>query len=163
EYPVLVGRGLLDSGWWPLESRRFLVSDRSVGPLYGDRVEPLGGRAEIEAGEAAKTLANTEKVLREMARAGATREDQVVAARAVDRIGPAGLDEVVFACARYKCAIVAADELDTGLRNVLNLGHTVGHAIESATGYTAFRHGEAVGLGLLAALRLSNAPALRDE
>src|SRR6185437_7807493 len=64
---------------------------------------------------------------------------------------------------RYKCGIVAADELDTGLRNVLNLGHTVGHAIESATGYTAYRHGEAVGLGLLAALRLSEADALRDE
>jgi shikimate kinase/3-dehydroquinate synthase len=70
---------------------------------------------------------------------------------------------VIFACARYKCAIVGADELDTGLRNVLNLGHTVGHAIESATGYTAYRHGEAVGLGLLAALRLSDAEELRAE
>jgi shikimate kinase/3-dehydroquinate synthase len=83
--------------------------------------------------------------------------------RSLERIDPAELDDVVFACARYKCGIVAADELDTGLRNVLNLGHTVGHAIESATGYTAYRHGEAVGLGLLAALRLSDAPALRDE
>ena len=85
--------------------------------------------------------------------------------RAIERIVPAELDDVVFACARYKCAIVAADELDTGLRNVLNLGHTVGHAIESATGYTAYRHGEAVGLGLLAALRLSErrGPARRSQ
>jgi shikimate kinase/3-dehydroquinate synthase len=83
--------------------------------------------------------------------------------RAIKELNPAELDDVIFACARYKCAIVAADERDTGLRNVLNLGHTVGHAIESATGYTAYRHGEAVGLGLLAALRLSDAPALRDE
>ena len=83
--------------------------------------------------------------------------------RGLERIEPAELDDVVFACARYKCAVVAGDELDTGRRNVLNLGHTVGHAIESATGYTAYRHGEAVGLGLLAALRLSEAPALRDE
>jgi len=54
-------------------------------------------------------------------------------------------------------------ERDGGLRAVLNLGHTVGHAIEAASGYERYRHGEAVGLGLLAALRLSEATALRDE
>ena len=62
---------------------------------------------------------------------------------------------VVFACARYKCGVVAADERDGGLRHVLNLGHTVGHAIEAVGAYSRYRHGEAVGLGLLAALRLS--------
>jgi shikimate kinase/3-dehydroquinate synthase len=70
---------------------------------------------------------------------------------------------VVFACARYKCEVVAADERDAGLRQVLNLGHTVGHAIETASGYGRYRHGEAVGLGLLAALRLSDADGLRSE
>jgi len=83
--------------------------------------------------------------------------------RAIESLDPAQLDDVVFACARYKCEVVAADERDAGLRAVLNLGHTVGHAIEAASNYERYRHGEAIGLGLLAALRLSAAPGLRDE
>ena len=70
---------------------------------------------------------------------------------------------VIFDCARTKLEVVAADERDGGRRAVLNLGHTVGHAIEAATGYSRYRHGEAVGLGLLATLRLSGAGELRDE
>ncbi|MSO41871.1 MAG: 3-dehydroquinate synthase [Solirubrobacterales bacterium] len=73
------------------------------------------------------------------------------------------LSEIVFACARTKIEVVASDERDAGRRAVLNLGHTVGHAIEAATGYERYRHGEAVGLGLLAALRLSDADQLRSE
>jgi shikimate kinase / 3-dehydroquinate synthase len=83
--------------------------------------------------------------------------------REIESLNPHDLDEVVFACARYKCGIVAQDERDSGLREVLNLGHTVGHAIEAATAYSRYRHGEAIGLGLLAALRLSDAPGLRAE
>jgi shikimate kinase/3-dehydroquinate synthase len=71
--------------------------------------------------------------------------------------------ELVLACARTKLAVVAEDERDSGRRQVLNLGHTVGHAIETATGYRRYRHGEAVGLGLLAALTLSGRAELRDE
>ena len=70
---------------------------------------------------------------------------------------------VITACARAKLRIVARDERDSGVRQVLNLGHTVGHAIEAATGYAAYRHGEAVALGLLAALRLSEQDDLRQE
>jgi shikimate kinase/3-dehydroquinate synthase len=73
------------------------------------------------------------------------------------------LAEVIFACALTKIEVVASDERDAGRRAVLNLGHTVGHAIESATGYGRYRHGEAVGLGLLAALRLSGAEELRGQ
>jgi shikimate kinase / 3-dehydroquinate synthase len=261
EYPVFVGPGVLDAGWWPLASRRFLVTDTNVGARYGDRIEPLAARVEVEPGEGAKTMSEAERVLRELARSGATREDHVVAVgggvvgdlagfcahtyqrgvpvvqvpttlvaqvdsayggktgvdlpegknyagayhlpaavlsdtaalatlpaaelaagfveaiktgllaggalwervRAVEELDPAGLDDVVFECARYKCRVVAADERDGGLRHVLNLGHTVGHAIEAASGYSRYRHGEAIGLGLLAALRLSDAQELRNE
>jgi shikimate kinase/3-dehydroquinate synthase len=71
--------------------------------------------------------------------------------------------DLVLACARTKLAVVAADERDSGRRQALNLGHTVGHAIETVTGYRRYRHGEAVALGLLAALTLSERPRLREE
>ncbi len=76
----------------------------------------------------------------------------------------ASLDrDLVLACARTKLAVVASDERDSGRRQILNLGHTVGHAIETATAYRRYRHGEAVGLGLLAALTLSGQAELRSE
>jgi shikimate kinase/3-dehydroquinate synthase len=82
-----------------------------------------------------------------------------------DRVAAGGeVDErTILDCARTKLAVVAADERDAGRRQVLNLGHTVGHAIETATGYARYRHGEAVGLGLLAALRLSGRDDLRAQ
>jgi shikimate kinase/3-dehydroquinate synthase len=261
EYPVFVGPGILGTGPWPLPGRRFCVTDGNVGPLYAERLKPLGYLVEVEPGESAKTMAEAERVLRELAGAGMTREDHVVAlgggvvgdlagfcahlyqrgvgvvqvpttlvaqvdsayggktgvdlpegknyagayqlpagvlsdtstlsslpaeelaagfvellktgllaggdlwerARALDALEPEDLADLVFACARYKCEVVAADERDAGLRAVLNLGHTVGHAVEAASGYRRYRHGEAVGLGLLAALSLSEAPSLRDE
>jgi 3-dehydroquinate synthase len=261
EYPVLVGDGLIGAGWWPVEGRRFCVTDTTVGGRYAERLEPLAARVEIEPGEAAKTMEEAERVLRELARAGMTRDDHLVAlgggvvgdlagfcahtyqrgvalvqvptslvaqvdsayggktgvdlpegknyagayhlpaavisdtsalstlpaeelaagfaevlktgllaggdlwerVRSLERLDPAELGELVFSCARYKCEVVAADERDGGLRHVLNLGHTVGHAIEAASGYARYRHGEAVGLGLLAALRLSDAPELAGE
>jgi shikimate kinase/3-dehydroquinate synthase len=72
-------------------------------------------------------------------------------------------ERTILACVRTKLAVVAADERDAGRRLLLNLGHTVGHAIEAATGYSRFRHGEAIGLGLLAALRLSGQEGLRAQ
>jgi 3-dehydroquinate synthetase len=65
-------------------------------------------------------------------------------------------------CAAAKAAVVAADEREqTGARAALNLGHTVGHAIEQASGYRLL-HGEAVALGLVAAARVSARLGLAD-
>ncbi len=260
-YPVYVGSGLLDADCWPRDRRRFCVTDTTVGSLYAGKATPLEAQIEVPPGERAKTMAEAERVLRELARAGMTREDQLIAlgggvvgdlagfcahtyqrgvpvvqvpttlvaqvdsayggktgvdlpegknyagayhlpaavladtstlatlpreelaagfvealktgllsggelwqrVRSIESLDPRDLDDVVFACARYKCGVVAADERDSGLREVLNLGHTVGHAIEAASDYLRYRHGEAIGLGLLAALRLSEAPELRSE
>lgn len=261
DYPVFVGSQILEAGWWPLEGRRFCVSDSNCGPRYVKRLPPLDETIDFAAGEEAKTMRTVEAVLRQLADAGMTREDHVVAlgggvvgdlagfcahiyqrgvpvvqvpttlvaqvdsayggktgvdlpqgknyagayhlpaaviaevstlatlshkelaagfvealktgllaggplwerVRAIETLDPGDLTDVVFACARYKCAVVAADERDAGLRHVLNLGHTVGHGIETASNYNRYRHGEAIGLGLLAALRLSDAPVLREE
>ena len=62
---------------------------------------------------------------------------------------PAVLSAVITRCAAAKAAVVAADEYErTGVRASLNLGHTVGHALEIAAGY-ALAHGEAVAIGLV--------------
>jgi 3-dehydroquinate synthase len=69
---------------------------------------------------------------------------------------PGVLVPVVAACARQKAAIVVTDEREErGERAVLNFGHTVGHALEAATGYRRFLHGEAVAIGMVAAARIS--------
>jgi shikimate kinase / 3-dehydroquinate synthase len=72
-------------------------------------------------------------------------------------------ERTILDCARTKLAIVSEDERDHGRRQALNLGHTIGHAIETATGYRRYRHGEAVGLGLLVALELSGQAELRRQ
>jgi shikimate kinase/3-dehydroquinate synthase len=258
DYPVFVGRGLLDTDWWPLEGRRFCVTDENV-KAYAGRLGPQKILA-IPPGEKSKSLKQVEEAILEMAALGMTREDHVVAVgggvvgdlggfcahiyqrgvpvvqvpttvvaqvdsayggktgvdvdqlknyagayqqpaavfsdtstleslpprelaagfveviktgllaggslwervRMTEAIDPDELDDVVFACARFKCGIIAADERDGGLRHVLNLGHTVGHAIEGVSDFS-YLHGEAIGLGLLAALQLSEASDLRDE
>ncbi len=65
------------------------------------------------------------------------------------------LPELVRRCAAYKAAVCLRDPHEQGERATLNLGHTFAHALESAAGYEGLGHGEAVALGLLAALRLS--------
>ena len=65
------------------------------------------------------------------------------------------LTQAIESSVRIKAEIVGADELESGQRMLLNLGHTVGHAIEAATGYSALLHGEAIAWGMMAALSLA--------
>jgi len=83
--------------------------------------------------------------------------------QAVLTLAPDVLVGVVAACARQKAAVVAADEREErGERAILNFGHTVGHAIETAAGYGRFLHGEAVAIGMVAAARVSHALGIAD-
>jgi 3-dehydroquinate synthase len=69
---------------------------------------------------------------------------------------PAGQwQELVMRCVAVKARVVSEDEREAGRRAVLNFGHTLGHALEAATGYQRFVHGEAVAWGMLAAARLA--------
>ncbi len=69
---------------------------------------------------------------------------------------PGALAHAIVESCRIKAEIVAADERESGLRALLNFGHTFAHAIETATGYGAWLHGEAVGVGMVLASRLSS-------
>ncbi len=76
---------------------------------------------------------------------------------------PQLLAEVIARSVRVKAEVVGLDEREGGLRMILNLGHTLGHAIEAATGYTRLLHGEAVGWGMLAALHIARGRGLVGE
>jgi 3-dehydroquinate synthase len=65
------------------------------------------------------------------------------------------LEALVARCAAIKGDIVSRDEKEGDLRRVLNLGHTVGHGLESAAAFSGLQHGEAVGYGMIAATRIS--------
>jgi len=80
----------------------------------------------------------------------------------VERLPDLALDEAIAACVRCKAAIVAADERESGLRALLNYGHTLGHALETAGGYD-LRHGEAVAVGLVFAAHLAQRVGRIDE
>jgi 3-dehydroquinate synthase len=69
---------------------------------------------------------------------------------------PGVLCDVVARCCRIKADVVGRDETESGLRAILNFGHTIGHAIENISGYGKYLHGEAIAVGQVAAARLSN-------
>ncbi|HEX3857839.1 MAG TPA: 3-dehydroquinate synthase [Verrucomicrobiae bacterium] len=68
---------------------------------------------------------------------------------------PKKLATVVARCCEIKAEIVSQDETESGLRAILNFGHTIGHAIENSFGYGKFLHGEAISIGQVAAAKLS--------
>lgn len=76
---------------------------------------------------------------------------------------PAALAYAVQRSCEIKAAVVAADERESGLRAILNFGHTFGHAIEAGMGYGVWLHGEAVGCGMVMAARLSHALGMLSE
>src|SRR5579859_7177568 len=97
--------------------------------------------------------------LMESVKAGIIRDRSLVRymeenARAIVGGDAKALEKVIAASIRMKAGVVNKDERETGLRMILNLGHTVGHAIEQATRYKALLHGEAVAWGMIAALYL---------
>jgi 3-dehydroquinate synthase len=67
---------------------------------------------------------------------------------------PAALTRIIGSAIKVKADVVAVDEKESDLRRILNFGHTIGHALEAATGYRKLLHGEAVGLGMIAAAEI---------
>jgi 3-dehydroquinate synthase len=98
--------------------------------------------------------------LQEAVKAGILRDAALFAflesqSEAVLSGDPAALLRVIADSVRVKAEVVAADEHEAGLRMILNLGHTLGHALEAATHYTALLHGEAVAWGMIAAVGIA--------
>lgn len=69
------------------------------------------------------------------------------------------VDHIVSAAVRIKAEVVSEDERESGLRRILNFGHTIGHALEAETSYVRFLHGEAVAFGMVAAARIATRAA----
>jgi 3-dehydroquinate synthase len=72
------------------------------------------------------------------------------------------LEQVVFESLKIKAGVVAEDERDTGLRHILNYGHTIGHAVESVSDFE-IKHGKAVAIGMVAAARIANKLGMLDD
>src|ERR1700758_4324171 len=73
------------------------------------------------------------------------------------------LEWLIAQSVRLKAEVVSADEHEGGLRRVLNLGHTIGHALEAETGYRKLLHGEAVGWGMIAAAGIGQEAGVSDK
>ena len=65
------------------------------------------------------------------------------------------IEELIYECVKIKRDVVEVDEHDNGLRMILNFGHTIGHAVEKIGGYTTHTHGQAVAIGMVAAMKVA--------
>jgi 3-dehydroquinate synthase len=90
----------------------------------------------------------------------AARRDPDAALASRDGVGARLLQRLLERSAAAKARVVAADEKEGGLRAILNYGHTVGHAVETLTGYGTYLHGEAVALGMVVAGRIARGMGL---
>jgi 3-dehydroquinate synthase len=77
--------------------------------------------------------------------------------RLIDRRDSGTLERIIAASVRMKAEVVGLDERESGLRMILNFGHTIGHAIEAVSGFGVMLHGEAIAWGMLIALEISRA------
>jgi 3-dehydroquinate synthase len=127
--------------------------------LAGAFHHPLAVYADVST---LKTLppAELRAGLQEAVKAGIIRDPELFALleRERDRVlscDQAALIDVVARSVRVKADVVNADERESGVRMILNLGHTLGHAIEAATEYKQLLHGEAIAWGMLAAVAIA--------
>ena len=137
------GKNLAGTFWHP----RAVIADTSV-------LATLGGR-QLRAGLA-------EVVKAGLLAPGALTHPLDAHLEEVAQRGGEVPTELIAAAVRVKAEVVAADEREAGPRAALNLGHTLGHALEAATAYRRFLHGEAVAWGLLQALLLAVQRSLLD-
>jgi 3-dehydroquinate synthase len=101
-----------------------------------------------------KTLPRRELLsgMGEVVKYGVIRDPSLLLPKALNISQADVVSNVVQRSCEIKAAVVSADEREeTGLRAILNYGHTVGHALESATNYRRYKHGEAIGIGMVAA------------
>ncbi len=106
--------------------------------------------------------------LYEVVKAGAIRSERLLGylerhLREVMDCRTAELQHIILEAARIKAEVVSRDEREKGLRMILNFGHTIGHALEAATRYERFKHGEAVAWGMIAGLRFGRELGLRPD
>src|SRR5439155_463025 len=159
-YRILVGAGLLSQAGPEISRlgvgrRLALLTDPAIQSLYGEIVaQSLAG-----AGFDVTTVRLPEREYRsglaEVIKHGIVLDagyfDEVERnAAALAKREPEILERIVAGSCRLKASVIERDEQEAELRHVLNYGHTIGHAIESVTGYARFAHGEAVSLGMAA-------------